>query len=107
MSDASADTSSSSGSRNFKAERRNNPKFYEARNVYVDDVDSKKQRRREKNRASAQQSRQRKKFHLETLEQQVDCLEEERKKLLERVQLLRADNESLRAALASLGAVPA
>ena len=38
----------------------------------------KKQRRREKNRASAQQSRQRKKCHLETLEQRVAQLEADR-----------------------------
>ena len=38
--------------------------------------------RREKNRASAQQSRQRKKCHLETLEQRVEELEQVRSSLL-------------------------
>jgi len=46
------------------------------------DPNQKRQRRREKNRCSAQQSRQRKKFHLEALEQRVDALETERKSLM-------------------------
>ena len=57
----------------------------------------KKQRRREKNRASAQQSRQRKKCHLETLEVRVEELERERAALLARVDALAAENRRLRA----------
>ena len=59
---------------------------------------TKKQRRREKNRASAQQSRQRKKCHLETLETRVADLERERAALLARVEALSVENCLLRRA---------
>ncbi|EKX39319.1 hypothetical protein GUITHDRAFT_154451 [Guillardia theta CCMP2712] len=62
----------------------------------------KKQRRREKNRASAQQSRQRKKIHLESLEVRVDALEGEKKSLLWRLESLNAENAALKAKLQSL-----
>ena len=56
----------------------------------------KKQRRREKNRASAQQSRQRKKFHLETLEIRVEELERDKAQLQLRMRELEAENRRLR-----------
>ena len=62
---------------------------------------TKKQRRREKNRASAQQSRQRKKHHLETLETRVEELERERAALLARVEGLCAENRRLRGCAAA------
>ena len=59
---------------------------------------SKKQCRRETNRAAAKQSRQRKKCHLETLETRVADLERERAALLARVEALSVENCLLRRA---------
>ena len=57
----------------------------------------KRQRRREKNRASAQQSRQRKKHHLESLETRVAQLERDKAALQARVEALLHEGRSLRA----------
>uniref|UniRef100_A0A7S0YYI0 BZIP domain-containing protein n=1 Tax=Hemiselmis tepida TaxID=464990 RepID=A0A7S0YYI0_9CRYP len=73
---------------------------------HMDPLQHKKQRRREKNRASAQQSRQRKKSHLETLEQRVEVLESERQLLHNRVEALASENQRLRKQLAQAGASP-
>jgi len=70
---------------------------------HMDPLQHKKQRRREKNRASAQQSRQRKKSHLETLEQRVEMLESDRLLLQNRVEALASENQRLRKQLAQAG----
>mmetsp|Transcript_8931 Transcript_8931/g.22313 ORF Transcript_8931/g.22313 Transcript_8931/m.22313 type:complete len:198 (+) Transcript_8931:254-847(+) len=72
-------------------------------NGSADPISHKKQRRREKNRASAQQSRQRKKFHLETLEQRVEQLEGERTALQLKLQALMSENTQLREQLDTPG----
>lgn len=73
---------------------------------HIDPFLMKKQRRREKNRASAQQSRQRKKSHLETLESRVEMLENERQMLQNQVEALANENQRLRKQLAQAGASP-
>ena len=57
---------------------------------------SRKERRCKNNRASAQQSRQRKKRHIETLEQRADELERERARLLTDIEDLISENRRLR-----------
>jgi hypothetical protein len=54
-----------------------------------------KERRCKNNRASAQQSRQRKKQHIETLEQRADELERERARLLTDIEDLISENRRL------------
>jgi hypothetical protein len=66
----------------------------------------KKQKRLIKNRESAQLSRQRKKNHMETLEMQVQRLEQERVTLSSRMDQLAEENNLLKKQLAAHGVVP-